>query len=172
MKKFVVKRSTTRAKLKPIYEQQDDSSDEEESKRASAAALSGLLRKKKKKIKSKFKSSLTKVKKNAAWIKPPDPPVLWNYIDPADTPPDGYFPVLRNHAACTLVNVIKVNANSDEEAEEDQLLTDKKTYTHQVLVDMLRDLEEKYWTRSLRSKVPESSEWKTNFTSMVRNLTT
>ena len=30
-----------------------------------------------------------------------------------------------------------------QEAEEDQLLTDKKTYTHTVLVDILRDLEEK-----------------------------
>ena len=121
MKKFVIKRTPPKNKLRPIYEDNDDSSSDEEAAAAAAAdnALSGLLKKKKKKINSRFKSSLRKVKKNAAWIKPPDPPVLWNYIDPSDTPPDGYFPMLRNYASTTIVNIKKIKANSDDDDEND-----------------------------------------------------
>ena len=121
MRKLKTKRNYK--KLKPIHESlgEDSSDDEAPSETKKGSSLAAVLGSKSKKISSRFKTSLKKVKKNAAWIKPPDPPVLWNYIDPADTPPDGYFPALRNYAAVTIANIKKLKpTGSDEESAESE----------------------------------------------------
>ena len=123
MRKLKTKRNYK--KLKPIHESLgEDSSDDDTPPEMKKGSLTAILGSKGKKVSSRFKTSLKKVKKNAAWIKPPDPPVIWTYIDPADTPPGGYFPASRNYAAVTIANIKKMKpSGSDDESASDK---DKK----------------------------------------------
>ena len=69
--------------------------------------------------KNRFGKALKKVKKNAAWIQPPDPPVVFSYMDPADTPPGGHFVASRAYASAAILHMMpKANANvSADEGE-------------------------------------------------------
>jgi hypothetical protein len=83
------------------YSDDEDSSDEEAEARKKGVTV-------KSKIKGKgFKFALKQISKNSAWVKPPDPPVTFDYNDPSDTPPDGYLPSSRSHASSAMIYVKK-----------------------------------------------------------------